>query len=267
MLKDPAFRQALNWAIDRQKVVDVGYFGHGQPATSIIRAGYYKPPIDYHWQPAADEEYAFDPAKAALDAADYKDTDGDGVLDYKGEPIVLRLFARSQSATDQRVGKLITGWLDAIGLKIDYQILDEGAMVDKIYNLNENLLAWRDGVPDVTAPDLICFFAETREPVTNPHHQAGAGVTVSTSCRSRSARPSDAALGLHCGSCRRAPAWRGPRLASPGGGGHARRRLEPSLAPSLAPSVVPTKAPSKAHTPGRTHPSRDPSDTAHSPDG
>ena len=117
-------------------MVDVGYFGHAQPATSIIRADYYKPPIDYHWQPAAGEEYTFDPAKAeaALDAAGYKDTDGDGVRDYKGKPIVLRLYARSQSATDQRVGKLITGWLDAIGLKIDYQILDEGAMTDKIYN-------------------------------------------------------------------------------------------------------------------------------------
>jgi peptide/nickel transport system substrate-binding protein len=143
VLRDWRFRQALNWAIDRQKVVDVGYFGHAQPATSIIRAGYYKPPIDYHWQPAADEMYTFDPAKAeaALDAAGYKDTDGDGIRDYRGKPIVLRLYARSQSATDQRVGKLITGWLDAIGIKIDYQILDEGAMTDKIYNFKGSTFA------------------------------------------------------------------------------------------------------------------------------
>jgi uncharacterized protein len=48
----------------------------------------------------------------------------------------------------------------------------------RIWSKNENLLAWRDGVPDVTAPDLICCFAETGEPVTNPHHQTGAAVTV-----------------------------------------------------------------------------------------
>ena len=143
-LKDPAFRRALNWAIDRQKVVDVGYFGHATPATTIIRAGFYKPPLDYHWQPAAGETYAFDPerAKAELDAAGYKDTNGDGVREGKdGRPVVLRLFARSQSATDQRVGKLITGWLDAVGVKIDFQVLDEGALVDKIYNFKGNTFA------------------------------------------------------------------------------------------------------------------------------
>ncbi len=143
VLKDWRFRQALNWAIDRQKVVSIGYSGHATPATTIIRSGYYKPPLDWHWQPPAAETYAYDPAKAkaALDAAGYKDTNGDGIRDYKGKPITLRLFARTQSSTDQRVGKLLTGWLDAIGLKIDYQVIDEGALTDKIYNFKGNTFA------------------------------------------------------------------------------------------------------------------------------
>jgi peptide/nickel transport system substrate-binding protein len=144
VLKDAAFRRALNWAIDKQKVVDIGYFGHAEPATTIIRANYYKPPLDYHWQPAEGEVYTFDPARAGseLDAAGYKDTDGDGIREDKaGKPIELRLYARSQSATDQRVGKLITGWFEAIGLKIDYQVVDEGAMSDKIYNYKGDTFA------------------------------------------------------------------------------------------------------------------------------
>jgi DUF917 family protein len=49
----------------------------------------------------------------------------------------------------------------------------------RVWSKNENLLAWRDGEVDVTSPDLICCFsAETGEPVTNPHHEPGAGVTV-----------------------------------------------------------------------------------------
>ena len=149
VLKDARFRQALNWAIDRDKVVSLGYYGHATPATSIIRAGYYKPPIDYHWQPSAAEQYTYDPAKAgaALDAAGYTDTDGDGVRENAGRPIKLRLFARTQSATDQRVGGLITGWLEKIGLQIDYQVIDEGAMTDKIYNF----------VGDTYAPDYDLF--------------------------------------------------------------------------------------------------------------
>jgi peptide/nickel transport system substrate-binding protein len=144
VLKDPAFRRALNWAIDKQKVVDIGYLGHAQPATTIIRSDYYKEPLDYHWQPAEGEVYAFDPARAGseLDTAGYKDTDGDGIREDKaGKPIELRLFARSQSATDQRVGKLITGWLEAVGLQIDLQVIDENAMSDKIYNYKGDAFA------------------------------------------------------------------------------------------------------------------------------
>ena len=144
VLKDAAFRRALNWAIDKQKVVDIGYFGHAEPATTIIRANYYKPPLDFHWQPAEGEVYTFDPARAGseLDAAGYTDSDGDGVREDKaGKPIELRLFARSQSATDQRVGKLIAGWLEAVGVKIDFQVIDEGALSDKIYNYKGDTFA------------------------------------------------------------------------------------------------------------------------------
>ena len=144
VLKDAAFRRALNWAVDKQKVVDIGYFGHAEPATTIIRANYYKPPLDFHWQPAEGEVYTFDPARAGseLDAAGYLDADGDGVREDKaGKPIELRLFARSQSATDQRVGKLIAGWLEAVGVTIDFQVIDEGAMSDKIYNYKGDTFA------------------------------------------------------------------------------------------------------------------------------
>ncbi len=49
----------------------------------------------------------------------------------------------------------------------------------RIWSKNENLLAWRDGSPDVMTPDLICCFsAETGAPVTNPNHAPGAAVTV-----------------------------------------------------------------------------------------
>jgi DUF917 family protein len=41
----------------------------------------------------------------------------------------------------------------------------------RIWSKNENLLAWRDGAPDVTAPDLICCLSGgSGDPVTNPHH-------------------------------------------------------------------------------------------------
>ena len=62
------------------------------------------------------------------------------------------------------------------------EIAGQGADAGADYRVwfkNENLMAWRDGEPDVTAPDLICCFSgETGQPITNPNHEVGRAVTV-----------------------------------------------------------------------------------------
>jgi peptide/nickel transport system substrate-binding protein len=135
VLRDAGFRNALNWAVDKKKIVSIAYGGYAVAGTTIIQPNMYHDP-DWHWQPAAAQAYSFDPAKAkaALDAAGYKDANGDGIRDYKGKPIVLRLWARTESETSQRAGKLLAGWFGDLGLKIKYQVLDEGAILDKEYN-------------------------------------------------------------------------------------------------------------------------------------
>jgi len=52
-------------------------------------------------------------------------------------------------------------------------------------------MAWRDGVPDVTCPDLICILDGDGMPVTNPDVRSGSNVSV---------------LAFPC-----APQWRTPR--------------------------------------------------------
>ena len=75
------------------------------------------------------------------------------------------------------------------------ELAGEGPDAGSSYRLwfkNENLLAWRDGVPDVTCPDLLCCLAAgDGEPVTNPRHEPGAAVAV---------------VGVPC-----APAWEAER--------------------------------------------------------
>jgi len=139
VLRDVKFRQALNYAVDKQKIVDVAYLGHATAATSIVQSGYYPKDLDWHWEPPANEKYTFDlnKAKAALDAAGYKMGPNGVRLDKHGKPIELRLWARSESETSQRVGRLLTAWFRAIGLKIDYSVMDDGAMSDKMYNTNK----------------------------------------------------------------------------------------------------------------------------------
>ena len=142
VLKDLAFRQALNWAIDRQKIVDLGWGGRGKPASTIMTPDSWVDP-DYHWQPPADQLYTYDPAKAKqlLAAAGYTDTDGNGILNDPhngGKDIKLRLWARAESPESQKTGSLLTGWFRDLGLKIEYQVMDDGIYYDSIWAYQGN---------------------------------------------------------------------------------------------------------------------------------
>ena len=135
VLKDVAFRQALNWGVDRQRIVDLAWAGKAAPGTSIMTPHSWVDP-DYHWQPSAEQQYAYDPAKAKdlLDAADYKDINGDGIREGRdGKPIKLRLWARQESPESQKTGSLLTGWFRDLGLKIQYQVMDDGVYYDNIW--------------------------------------------------------------------------------------------------------------------------------------
>jgi peptide/nickel transport system substrate-binding protein len=82
-----------------------------------------------------------------LDEAGYRDADGDGLRDFKGKPIKLRLWALNSSTQNQSAAKLIAGWFKDIGLDIEYEVVDEGVYNDRIWNY--------DG--DTSAPDFDMY--------------------------------------------------------------------------------------------------------------
>jgi len=134
VLKDWRFRQALNWAIDKQQIVKIAYDGYAVPATTLVVPGYYHDP-DWHWQPPADVAYGYDPARATsmLAAAGYRTVNGK-LLDKRGKPITLRLFACEAPPQGNSIGKLLAGYLQAIGIRVKFSYMDEGAMDDYLYN-------------------------------------------------------------------------------------------------------------------------------------
>ena len=134
VLKDWRFRNALNYAIDRAKLCAIAFQDYAAPGTTIVPPKTWKDP-DYHWQPSADEEMGFDLAEAGrlLDEAGYPLKDGKRV-DTKGKPITLRLYATSDNVPSQTEGKLITGWLQELGFKIEFSVLDAGALSARVWN-------------------------------------------------------------------------------------------------------------------------------------
>jgi peptide/nickel transport system substrate-binding protein len=139
VLLDQKFRHALNWAVDRQRISAVAFSGYAKPATSTI-----VPYSQYHWEPPADQRYAYDPAKAnaELDAAGYVDVNGDGYRETKaGKKLSLRLYVTNDYPANQSTAKLVVGWFKDVGVKAVLSVVDAGTLLDAQYNYKGNTFA------------------------------------------------------------------------------------------------------------------------------
>jgi peptide/nickel transport system substrate-binding protein len=159
VLRDPKFRQAISWAVDKQKIVDMAYGGYATVAQGLIAPAV---PI-YYWAPAPGSTFGFDLEKAGqlLDAAGYKDADGDGVREHKGKPIRLRLWARADDVASQNAGRLVAGWFESIGLGIEFQTLATETIGDALYHYKDK--------GDTYAPDYDMYLRGRGEDIDPDH--------------------------------------------------------------------------------------------------
>ena len=142
VLRDPRFRAALEYAIDRQRIVNVGFYGFAIPGYTFLPPGNWKNP-DYSWQPPAGVRRDFDLAKAnqLLDEAGYKMGPNGIRLDKQGKPIVLRLWATTSDPARQREIRLIAGWFRQVGVGTKLAVYDNGVYYDRIWNYDGDTFA------------------------------------------------------------------------------------------------------------------------------
>jgi peptide/nickel transport system substrate-binding protein len=157
VLKDVRVRQAINYAINRQVLVQRVLGGYGSVGSSVI------PPIyaAEHYTPTTDA-YTYDPAKAnqILDAAGYKkDSHGIRVDPKTGKEISLRLDARSDSQSSQHSIQFVQSWLKAIGFKVTDTVMSENALGQAIGDGDYDLFEWGWVVepdPDYQLSTMTC---------------------------------------------------------------------------------------------------------------
>lgn len=117
--QDKQLRQAMAYAIDNKSVAEKMYDGLRFPATSLI------PPFFAGWHDETAKGYSFDPEKAKelLDAAGYKDTDGDGLREDKdGKKFTINFASMSGGDIAEPLAKFyMQNWKD-VGL--DVQLVD-----------------------------------------------------------------------------------------------------------------------------------------------
>ena len=127
-LSDVAFRDALGFAIDSNRLVDATLNGHGVPGTTQV------PPyhVNWHVPPATPRTFDLAEANARLDAAGYtRNADGNRV-DKDGKVIELRLTwpdSEEESATN---AQFIQGWFKELGIAVDAYVTEEGKLLDDL---------------------------------------------------------------------------------------------------------------------------------------
>lgn len=143
--KDRRVRQAMSMLLDRQKIVDKLQYGH---AMLVSGPGYY---FGASYDPSI-KPWPYDSARAAklLDAAGWKDHDGDGVRDKDGVPFQFELIYGSGSPTGDRVGSILREELAKMGIEMSPRPMEFSALLNMLMsgNYDSSLLGWAGGMPE-----------------------------------------------------------------------------------------------------------------------
>jgi len=145
LLKDPALRQALQWAVDRQAIVDRVLGGQGAAGSTVI------PPLYTQWHLDPANPYSYDPAKAGqlLDAAGYALGD-DGVrVDAQGNRLSFELLYRNDDPNSKKSSEFVQSYFGDVGVEVQLKGVSEDALYEIVGQGNFDMFEWGWGVePD-----------------------------------------------------------------------------------------------------------------------
>jgi peptide/nickel transport system substrate-binding protein len=115
---DVRVRQAINYAIDKQELIDGVLLGLGEPVASPYKPG-------TRWVNPQLKPYPYDPekAKALLKQAGFEDHDGDGILDRDGKPLSFEILT-NQNKQREMSAVLIQRRLKEIGIDVRIRVLE-----------------------------------------------------------------------------------------------------------------------------------------------
>jgi peptide/nickel transport system substrate-binding protein len=173
LLTDPKIREAINYGIDRDTLVQKVLDGQGVASAAFLPQQYTD-----NWQPQT--KITFDPAKAnqILDDAGYKKgSDGYRVDAKTGKPLAFRLGTHSDSAQDAQVAEYFVGWMRDIGIKITLQPMSFSLLNDNLAKGDWDMLFDRWG----TGPNPT-YLLSTQTCATLPDDSGQNGNTDSFYC-------------------------------------------------------------------------------------
>ena len=130
-IQDLAVRQAIMYAIDKQKITDMVYLGYAERVY-----GFVYPEMEEFNPDIKRYEYDVAKAKQILADAGYTDTDGNGIVNdpETGEDVEFDGPINSQKQYMIKTMRLIAEDLEEIGIKVNVSTMDQGTLLDYIYD-------------------------------------------------------------------------------------------------------------------------------------
>lgn len=122
-IDDQKVREAVDYAIDKDQLVERALLGHGITCPTNWGCG---PNYESEMNPDL-KVTPFDLAKASqiLDDAGYLDTDNDGIRETPdGEPLVFRLAYQADISSQLVMADLISDWLSEVGITVNIEALE-----------------------------------------------------------------------------------------------------------------------------------------------
>jgi len=161
VFRDRAVRQAIATAIDRGRVLQLAADGRGTVADEFVPSSSWA-----YVKDVARYTYSTGDANALLDAADWKDHDGDGIRD-KGEQKLAFTIATSDEPARTAAARQIQHDLNAVGMSVTVNSMPFGQLVDSVAR-QRTFDALLVEIAVSGDPDPYTFFHSTE--VTDPGH-------------------------------------------------------------------------------------------------
>ncbi len=136
---DIRVRQAINYAINKQEIIDGVLLGLGEPVSSPYKPG-------TRWSNPELHPYPYDPVKARslLKEAGYEDHDGDGIIDKDGVPLSFEIRL-NQNKQREMSAVLIQRRLKEVGIDVKIRRLEWASFISRVIKTGDFdvvLLGW-----------------------------------------------------------------------------------------------------------------------------
>jgi len=157
---DVNVRQAVNYAINKEEIVEGAYFGLGTPARTHLH-----PDTPGYWEGAAEIAPTFDPdkAKSFLEEAGWVEGD-DGIREKDGQQLILPFWVVNDSETVLQA-QIIEQQLSKVGIKVETVQYEESAWFEAARSGEQ--VAFTIGVFYENADNLYFYFHSKQMPAPN----------------------------------------------------------------------------------------------------